>query len=165
MRHETAMQLKVTLAESTVAALAATVSAMVFEVPVWAMFVGWIGYFTRGLTLGQGAINFACVLVGIVVGLAAGMATQVLTPQLGMFTLPVVVFAVATVVLSLRQLPVLNNLLCFFLGLVAYFASHLPPAWTAFAELGIAAGLGTVAAHLASLLHRRARRTAAAGAS
>lgn len=162
MSHETAaMRLKITLGDSTVAALAATASTMLFEVPVWAMFVGWIGYFTRGLTPRQGMINFACVLVGIAVGLAAGATMQSLTPQLGVFTLPAVVFAVATVVLSLRHLPVFNNLLCFFLGLVAYFASHLAPGWAAFAELGIATGVGTAAACLASLLHRRVHRDAA----
>lgn len=166
MSNETAaMRVKVTLGESTVAALAATASAMLFEVPVWAMFVGWIGYFTRGPTLRQGAINFACVLVGIAVGLAAGAAMQGLAPQLGVFTLPVVVFAVATVVLSLRHLPVFNNLLCFFLGLVAYFASHLAPGWDAFAELGVAAGVGTAAAGLASLLHQRIYRHAGTRAS
>jgi hypothetical protein len=165
MSHETAvMRLKVTLGESAVAALAATASATLFEVPVWAMFVGWIAYFTRGLTLRQGAINFACVLVGIAVGLAAGATMQGLTPQLGVFTLPAVVFAVAAVVLSLRHLPVLNNLLCFFLGLVAYFASHLAPGWTAFAELGIATGIGTAAAYLASLLHQQVHRAASPGA-
>lgn len=155
-----AMRLKITLGESTVAALAATASAMVFDVPVWAMFVGWIAYFTRGLTLRQGVVNFACVLVGIAVGLAAGATMQVLAPQLGVFTLPAVVFAVAVLVLSLRHLPVLDNLLCFFLGLVAYFASHLAPGWTAFAELGIAAAVGSVAAYLASLLHRQVHRAA-----
>jgi len=155
-----AMRLKITLGESTVAALAATVSSMVFDVPVWAMFVGWIAYFTRGLTLRQGVVNFACVLVGIAVGLAAVATMQVLAPQLGEFTLPAVVFAVAVLVLSLRHLPVLDNLLCFFLGLVAYFASHLAPGWIAFAELGIAAAVGSVAAYLASLLHRQVHRAA-----
>lgn len=165
MSHETtAMRLKAMLGESTLAALAATASAMLFEVPVWAMFVGWIAYFTRGLTLRQGAINFACVQVGIAVGLAAGATMEGLTPQLGVFTLPAVVFAVSAVVLSLRHLPVLNNLLCFFLGLVAYFASHLALGWTAFAELGIATGVGTAAAYLASLLHQQVHRAASAGA-
>lgn len=165
MSREASTQLKVTLGESMVAALAATVSAMLFDVPVWAMFVGWIAYFTRGLTLKQGLINLACVFVGIAVGLAAGAAIQALTSQLGAFTLPAVVFVVAVVVLSLRHLPALNNLLCFFLGLVAYFASHLPPGWAAFVELGIAAAVGTSAAYLASLLHQRAHRPAAARAT
>lgn len=165
MVHEASTQLKVTLGESMVAALAATASAMLFDVPVWAMFVGWIAYFTRGFTLKQGVINLACVFVGVAVGLAAGAAMQVLTPQLGAFTLPAVVFVVAAVVLSLRHVPVLNNLLCFFLGLVAYFASHLTPGWAAFAELGIAAAVGASAAYLASLLHQRVHRRAAARAT
>jgi hypothetical protein len=59
-----ATELKITVGESIVATLAATVSALVLEVPVWAMFVGWISYFTRGVNPRQGMVNLACVLVG-----------------------------------------------------------------------------------------------------
>lgn len=151
-----ASELKITLGESVVASLAATVSTLALEVPVWAMFVGWIAYFTRGVNLRQGAVNLACVLIGIAVGIGAGATTQALSPHLGAATLTVVVFAVALVVLSLRHVPVFNNLLGLFLGLVAYFASHQPPGLATFAELGLAAGVGTVAAFAASQLHRRA---------
>lgn len=150
-----ATELKITLGESVVATIAATVSALVLEVPVWAMFVGWIGYFTRGVNLRNGLINLACVLVGVGLGIAAGAATHALTPKLGPAALTAVVFAVAVVVLSLRHLPVFNNLLGFFLGLVAYFASEQAPSWSAFTELGLAAAVGTGAAWVATVLQRR----------
>lgn len=159
-REAIATQVRITLGESVVAALAATLSAQVLDVPVWAMFVGWISYFTRGLNLRQGAVNLACVLVGLTIGIAAGVAMHALTPHLGAFTVTTVVFAVALVVLSLRHVPVFNNLLGFFLGLVAYFASHQPPSWSAFTELGLAAGVGAGAAFIASLLHQRVHRAA-----
>lgn len=152
-----ASQLTITVGESIIAALAATLSALVLELPVWAMFVGWISYFTRGLTLRHGVVNLACVLAGIALGIAAGASMQALSPQLGAATLTLVVFAVALVVLSLRHVPVFNNLLGFFLGLVAYFASHQPPAWTSFVDLGLATGIGTAAAFLAASLHSVSR--------
>ncbi|NYF19464.1 hypothetical protein HDC36_000901 [Xanthomonas sp. JAI131] len=160
MRHDAsvARELKITLGESVVATLAATVSTLVLEVPVWAMFVGWISYFTRGVNLRQGLINLTCVFVGLGLGIAAGAATQVLTPHLGSATLTAVVFAVSVLVLSLRHLPVFNNLLGFFLGLVAFFASHKPPSWSAFTELGLAAAVGAAAAGIAVVLQRLALR-------
>lgn len=159
-RDDVATRAKVIFGESVVAALAATLSALALDVPVWAMFVGWISYFTRGLNLRQGVVNLACVLVGLTVGIAAGAAMHALTPHLGAFTVTTVVFAVAVVVLSLRHVPVFNNLLGFFLGLVAYFASHQPPSWSAFTELGLAAAVGASAAFIASLLHQHVHRTA-----
>ena len=153
-----ATQLTITVGESIVAALAATLSALVLEVPVWAMFVGWISYFTRGLTLRHGAVNLVCVLAGIGLGIGAGAGMQALSPQVGAAALTLVVFTVALIVLSLRHLPVFNNLPGFFLGLVAYFASHQPPVWATFAELGLAAMVGAVAAFLAASLHTASRR-------
>lgn len=150
-------QVTITVGEAIIAALAAALSALVLEVPVWAMFVGWIAYFTRGQTLRHGVVNLTCVLAGIALGLGAGASMQALSPQLGAATLTLVVFATALVVLSLRRLPVFNNLLGFFLGLVAYFASHQPPAWTTFVDLGLAAGIGTAAAFLAASLHSVSR--------
>lgn len=160
MSHDAsvATELKITLGESVVATIAATVCALVLDVPVWAMFVGWISYFTRGVNLRQGLISLACVFIGLALGSAAGVATQALAPQLGPATLTVVVFMVAVVVLSLRRLPMFNNLLGFFLGLVAFFASHQPPSWSAFADLALAAAVGTAAACIATVLQRRALR-------
>lgn len=152
-----ATQVTITVGEAIIAALAATLSALVIEVPVWAMFVGWIAYFTRGLTLRHGVVNLTCVLAGIALGLGAGASMRALSPQLGAATLTLVVFATALVVLSLRRLPVFNNLLGFFLGLVAYFASHEPPAWTTFVDLALAAGIGAAAAFLAASLHSVSR--------
>lgn len=47
-----------------IASLAATLSVVTFDVPVWAMFVGWISSFTRGLNLKQGAINLGDIGAG-----------------------------------------------------------------------------------------------------
>lgn len=159
MPHDAvAREFKITLGESAVATCAAAISALVLEVPVWATFVGWISYFTRGVNLRQGLINLACVLIGLGLGSAAGAATHALTPHLGPIAVTAVVFAVSVVVLSLRHLPMFNNLLGFFLGLVAFFASHQPPSWGAFADLGMAAAVGTTAAWIAVALQRRALR-------
>jgi hypothetical protein len=152
--------IKVVFGESLIASSAATLSVMALEVPVWAMFVGWISFFTRGLNLKQGAINLACVLVGVALGIAAAYAMSVLTPLLGAYAITAVVLAITVVALSLAKMPVFNNLLGFFLGLVMYFASHEPPSAAAFGMLSMAAMVGTVAAFLAHSLQQWIRQSA-----
>jgi hypothetical protein len=152
--------MKVVLGESIVASSAATVSTLALELPVWAMFVGWIAYFTRGLNLRSGLVNLACVLMGVALGIGAAHVLAALSPVLGDYAISAVVVAVTAIALSLARLPVFNNLLGFFLGLVAYFASHMPPTPTTFATLGLAAAIGGVAAFSA---HAWQHRVHAAG--
>ena len=153
--------LKVTVVESLVAATAATV-AILAEVPIWAMFVGWIAYFTRGLDLGNGLVNYGCVLIGVMLGLAAAAVLEALGGPPAILETAAVVFGVALVVLSLRFLPVFDNLLGFFLGLVAWFAAHLPVSAAAFATLAVAGALGSGAGWFAHRL--QLRLSASAGA-
>lgn len=150
--------LKIVVGESVIASSAATLSVMALEVPVWAMFVGWISFFTRGMNLRQGIVNLACVLIGLMLGIGAAHATAALTPLLGDFAITAVVFAITVIALSLAHAPVFNNLLGFFLGLVAYFASHQPPSLPTFGMLATAAALGAVAACLAHGLQKRVQQ-------
>lgn len=149
---------KVILGESVIASSAATISVMLLEVPVWAMFIGWISFFTRGMTLRQGLINLACLLTGMTLGIGAAHALSALTPYLGDYAITAVVFAITVVALSLAKAPIFNNPLCFFLGLVAYFAFHQPPTLTTFAQLALAAGLGVTAAFAAHSLQNAIQR-------
>lgn len=136
--------LRVTFAEALVTMAAATL-AVLLGLPIWAMFIGWIAYFTRGLDLRHGVVNLGCVAIGL--GLGAGAASLLgwLGRPPGVAEQALVVFGVALVVLSLRFLPLFNNLLGFFLGLVAWFAAHRPPGIAAWAMLLLAASLGTAA--------------------
>lgn len=62
----------VTVIAAITASLAAA-SALAFSLPVWAMFVGWIAFFTRGLTTRSTIENLGCVWLGLGVG-SAGCA-------------------------------------------------------------------------------------------
>ncbi len=71
----------------------------------------------------------------------------------------VVVFIVAIVVVSLRAVAMFNNVASYFLGLISFFAAHLPPGLLAFSELTMAGGgLGCGAALIAHSLQVRATR-------
>jgi hypothetical protein len=149
---------------SAVAAVVATISALLIEVPVWATFIGWIAFFSRGITARDGAINLTCVLIGLLVGMTAALASGALTPYLGGLTIAPVVLVATFILLSLGLLPVINNLTGFFLGLVCYFASHLPPTLGTFVELAMAVSLGVFGALVASLVQKYLSGAAVPGA-
>jgi len=146
--------LTITATEAVAAALAAGL-ALTFGLPIWAMFLGWNAYFTRGSGWKHGAVNLGCVLIGVCLGMGAECALETLSTEPGFAEQIASVFAVTWVVLSLRFLPKLNNVPGFFLGLIAYFASRFEPGWTAFATLAGAAVLGTAAGCLTSAAQSR----------
>ncbi len=150
-----AQSLPRTLGESVIAAAAAGTATLLIEVPVWAMFIGWIGYFSRGLNLRQGLSNLSCVLAGLLIGVVASMALAALASSLGAATLPMVVFVVALVVLTASRVTPLNNPLAYFLGLVCWFAAHQPPSVRLLLELATAVLLGSITGWLAASLPRR----------
>lgn len=145
-------------AAAAVTAAAAAHTSSLLSLPVWAMFVGWVAYFTRGRSLREGASSLACVMIGLIVGIGAAISIGWLRPTLGDAALPLVVFAVTLVVVSLRAVPVINHLPGYFLGLIAYFASALEPGLEALLSLGSAAGLGGSAAWLSQQLQGRMLR-------
>jgi hypothetical protein len=142
-------------AAAAVVAAAASAVAMALELPVWAMFVGWVAFYTRGATARDGVFNLICVSLGVLIGKGAAVAIGALAPIVGAAALPLVVLVVALVVVSMRSLPRINNLQCYFLGLIAFFAIHRPPSLSLFATLAGAAALGSAAAWAAHALQRR----------
>ncbi|WP_054892738.1 MULTISPECIES: DUF1097 domain-containing protein [unclassified Pseudomonas] len=137
--------LTVTLVAAVTAALASAV-ALAVQLPVWAMFIGWIAFFTRGLTTRSTLENLGCVWLGLIFGALAATSVGLLAPTFGtLLAIPLVVFVVALIVVSLRGLPVMNNLLCYFLGLVAWFAAHFEPSLESLAHMAGASTLGSLA--------------------
>jgi hypothetical protein len=58
---------------------------------------------------------------------------------------PVLIFIVALVVVALRGLPILNNLVGYFLGLVGWFAANWSPSIESLVQLFIAYIIGFAA--------------------
>lgn len=146
---------------AAITASAASAVSLALSVPVWAMFIGWIAFFTRGLNTRSSFENLGCVWAGLAIGCLASLATLALASSMGATTaLPVVVFIVALFVVSMRGLPVLNNLLGYFLGLVSWFAAHLEPTMASVLHLGGAAAVGTFAGWVAHHVPQRINRLA-----
>ena len=142
-----------TVAAVTAASAAGTSLALGF--PPWAMFIGWVAYFTRGANARDGVINFGCVLLGLIFGILAAHGIGLLSPAVGAFALSIAVFVVAMVVVSLRAIPALNNILCYFLGLIAFVAAHQPPSITTFLVLGGAVAIGSTAGWISHTIQHR----------
>jgi Protein of unknown function (DUF1097) len=134
---------------AAIVAAAAAYASTVATIPVWAMFMGWVAFYTRGHSTRAGVANLACLALGIALGLTASLAVGALHPQMGGAALPLVVLLVALLVISLRAVPVLDNVLAYFLGLISVFAAHASPGLEAFAQLTAAAALGGIAAGFA----------------
>jgi hypothetical protein len=147
----------ITVTAALTASIAAGLSAAL-TLPVWAMFIGWVSFFTRGASARDAAVNAACVALGLGFGMVAALALGAVGPSLGALALPVVVFTVAIVVVSLRAAPVVNNIVCYFLGLIAFFASHFKPTVASFSQLAAAVALGATAAWVAHTLQHRIAR-------
>ncbi len=134
-----------TFVAAVVAAIAATTSAGLGW-PVWAMFIGWVAFFT-GHHSAKGAIrSYLCLAIGVAIGNFAALGVGMLVPLIDYLAFGAVVFVVAMIVVSLRAAPVLNNVAAYFLGLIAFFASHLAPGIIAFGELSAVSALGVAAA-------------------
>ncbi len=139
---------------AAIAAIAAFASAFLTLAP-WAMFVGWVTFFTNPASFRQALFSAICLWLGIGLGAVATMALGALTPALGPYSLPLVVFIVASVVVSMRALPVIGNMLAWFLGLITFFASHSDPSLIAIGELSAAGTLGICAGWGAQALQKR----------
>ncbi len=143
-----------TLTASVVAAIAAATSAGLGW-PVWAMFVGWVAFFTGGHSAKAAISSYLCVAIGIAFGVFAAVGVGTLLPLIDYLAFGAVVFVVAMIVVSLRAAPLLNNIPAYFLGLITFFASHLVPGLPAFLELAAVSAIGSVAAWIAHRLQGR----------
>jgi Na+/phosphate symporter len=152
------------IATTVMAAATASIAAagsMALSLPVWAMFIGWIAFYTRGLNTRSAFENLGCVGLGMAFGLVAAQGIGQLAPTVGpMMALPAVVFMVALLVVALRGLPAMNNLLGYFLGLVAWFAAHLDPSLENLVELFGASMIGSAAGWISHMAPQRLARQA-----
>jgi len=107
----------------------------------------------RAQTRGQ-FVGFT-VVAAVTTATAAFASTTLSLPLWAMF-----IGWVACFIMSLRVIPIANNILSYFLGLIGYLASHLEPALSTFLELGATFALGSFAAWMANTIESRLTRAA-----
>jgi hypothetical protein len=124
------------------------------------MFIGWVAYSTRRPSTRDGLASLTCLALGLALGIGASLAIASLMPKFGLASIAIVVFIVATVVMSLRVIPVANNILSYFLGLIGYFASRQEAVLSTFVLPGATFALGSFAAWIANTIQSRLIRAA-----
>ncbi|MFT2091736.1 DUF1097 domain-containing protein [Paraglaciecola sp. 2405UD69-4] len=145
---------KDTLIAAIVAALAAMLT-VTFGVAPWVMFIGWIAFFTNPSSFSHGLKSALCVSLGVILGAVAHLCIGPLSSYIGSASLGLVVFVVAIIVITLRDVPVINNIVAWFLGLVTFFAIHVEASISVILQLVITVIFGTLAGFLASLLQQK----------
>jgi hypothetical protein len=140
---------------AAVTASAVATSSLALGFFPWAMFVGWVAWYTRPTSVRQGFATWLCLLGGLAFGALAVTALRTLTPGLGVFALSAVVFVVALSVVSMRNVRLVDNIPAWFLGLIAFFASHMEPGVISVAELGVTSAMGVGGGWLSMQLQRR----------
>jgi hypothetical protein len=145
---------------AAVTAATAALASVTLSLPLWAMFIGWVAYFTRRPSARDGLANLTCLVLGLALGIGASLAIATLMPKFGVASNALVVFVVATIVMSLRVVPIANNILSYFLGLIGYFASRQEAALSTFVELGATFALGSFAAWIANTIQSRLTQAA-----
>ncbi|BDB24189.1 hypothetical protein Tamer19_33390 [Cupriavidus sp. TA19] len=147
----------ITLVGAVVAAVTTFVT-LAAALPAWAMFLGWVGYNSRGQTVREGLANLVALLLGIVFGAGTALLIGWLTPHVGNLATPLAVFADVVLVLSLRALPGINNPLAYFLGLISFFAAGQPPSPLLLGGLVAAGVLGAIGGGISNVLQGRLAR-------
>ncbi len=151
------LQFNSVTAVAAITAAAAAALSLWIGLPVWAMFIGWVAFFSRGHSLRDGFINYGAVVAGVGLGMVAALSIAALSPLLGKLALPAVVFAIAMTVVSLRAVPVMNNVMAYFLGLITFFAAHLEPSLDTALRLTGAPAIGSIAAWASLKMQQRVR--------
>ncbi|MBY3157694.1 DUF1097 domain-containing protein [Rhizobium laguerreae] len=152
----TGLYIILTVTAALIAATAAQTS-LLLTLPPWAMFMGWVAYFTRRPSVAEGFQSWVCTVFGLCIGAAAILAVPLLVPTLGSVAFPAVVLCVALTVISARGLPVLSNLLGYFIGLITFFAAHLEPELSSIAKLGSATAIGSIAGWVVQTVEKKIR--------
>ncbi len=134
---------------------AATWASVALHYPVWVVFVGFIAWYVRPTSMLDSLYGVVCLWSGIAMAILSALATRSLLPITGAATLALVVFVVAVMILSLRSTKVLDNLICWFLGLVTYYGMNAPLAPAKILLIAAATGLGALTGWLCQITTQR----------
>ncbi|HEX8374990.1 MAG TPA: DUF1097 family protein [Geminicoccaceae bacterium] len=142
----------VTAVGAAVAAIT-TALALAASLPAWAMFLGWVA-FASGGDARAGAAKIAAFLLGLPLGLGLDLASAAIAPAAPTLATPLAVFGTVLVVLTLRKLPIVDDPLAYFLGIITVTVAAQSSA-PSVPVLAIAALLGAAGAWSAGRLQSR----------
>jgi hypothetical protein len=125
----------------TMGALAIWVSNT-FGLPAWVLFIGWVAYYSFGKAPLKAVNSFLLILAGIVLAMLVQYTGVWLTGYFQNLGFPVAVFFLVGFLGVIKSVKGINNLLAYFLGMIAFFGAHLSAGVSALFQLGIPLALG-----------------------
>jgi len=141
---------------SAVVALVAAVSSVIcarLQIPVWAMFIGWIAFVAGGMSAKTAPPTFVCAILGVLLGFLGAAIIGGTTASLGGdLALLLGVFVIVLAALLAQGVPFANLVICYFIGMTTFFASGLAPQGSTLLVLGAGLFAGIVSGLLATKL-------------
>jgi hypothetical protein len=138
------------LACGLIAAIAALVCYKT-NLPLWAMFLGWVVLHTSEVAWRKAIANWVNLLLGLALGMGATLCVEWLVPKVHLLALPFTVFMTTVIIVLVRAARPINNSIATFLGLIAFLACHMNPTFSTLYLLVAATTTGLVAAWIAHL--------------
>jgi hypothetical protein len=118
----------------------------------WVLFLAWVAYGLTGSSVRAGLRLLAALVAGAAAGwavLGLGAASEA---ALGPAALPVAIGLACGALAVLDDLPPLDNVPGYFLGMIAFFAAGAEPTPAAIAAIAVPAALGIGCGWLATAL-------------
>lgn len=103
------------------------VASAQFKLLGWVAFVTWGGYFLTGVTTKSAVKELIAYTLGILAGAVIVILAMNVGSPFGSFTLPVIVGAVAFVIVLLELVPWFDMAPMYFLGAAVFFAAGAKP--------------------------------------
>ena len=104
-------------------AVAVSVS-MALNWPTWVMFLAWVSYYLFGKSFKTSIPIFYQIILGIVMGVAIQLSTQLLSTFIGAIGFQIAVFLFIGSLAYLSKIKSLSNIPAWFIGLIILFGVH-----------------------------------------
>lgn len=111
-------------------------------VPAWTLFLTWTSYGLLGGRVRDGLRLLAGFNVGLIAGSLTVLAGTSAVPVLGQAAMPIALGIACGLLAALDQVPPINLVPAYFVGMVSYFAAGPWPSVQATFGLAVAAALG-----------------------
>jgi hypothetical protein len=131
------------------------------------MFIGWIAFVAGGMSARSAIPTYLCAALGLVLGMVGAVVIGGVGEHAGAdLGLLIGVFAIVFAALLAQHLPVINLVVCYFIGMTTFFASGMAPtpgtALTLLAGVLVGVVSGLIAQEITGRIGGLGKRAAAA---
>lgn len=137
----------------TLATLAVLVSVL-FHLPTWILFLGWISYALFGNSPKKAINTFVLILLGVVMSVLIEVFGESLAPVMGETGILLAVFVFIGALTFLEGHQWFGNLAAYFFGMIIYFGLDMSLEISALIEVSLSLAIGLSFAWIAVVLRK-----------